>query len=222
MSKIQKIALGLGLGNIILALVVYAGYLYSQRYGAATSLPLGRNYLGGEAIEQSLNFGQSAIPPTAPLIFTAGPEVPWKEYKGKIHPYSFQYPETLKLGSFPDDPSDAVAIILGNIPPQNNILLNVESIFDRDLQYTGKVEEFARNWWRFFSGLTGLRSIEKFTNSRGLIGYRAIYINTAGQSPTVDIFFEIPGDPNKTIRIANGILDLTVFNRIVDSVGYDK
>lgn len=213
---IKKIALGLIIGSVVLGGVVYAGYLYTQKYGVNLTLPRGQTYLGkGSGFEELIN------PPTAPQRFTAGPDVQWIELKGRIYNYSLNYPETLILSIFPGDPSDSVAISWGNIPPERNIFLNVENIPDRDPAYIGKVEEYARNWWQFFSGLTGIRSLEKITTTSGLTGYKAIYINTADQSPNVDIFFAIPGDPNKVIHIANGVLDTVIFNRIIDSLRWE-
>lgn len=203
----KKIVLGLLIGTLILGGITYAGYLYSQKYGGKiTPLP------GKET--------PLVNPPTAPQRFTAGPDVPWVEFKGSLYPYSFKYPQTLTLAVFTGDPSDSVAIVWGNIPAEYNLLLNIENIPDRDPAYVGKIEEYAYNWYRFFSGLTGVSSVEKFINANGLVGYKAIYINTAGQSPNTDIFFEIPGDPNKAIHIANGILDPLIFNRILDSLIY--
>lgn len=202
----KKIILGLIVGTVILTGITYAGYLYSQKSSAKIVSP---------TIDTSLT-----NPPTAPQRFTAGPDVPWVEFKGKIYPYSFKYPQTLTLNVFLGDTNDSVAVVWGNIPAQNNILLNIENIPDRDPAYVGKIEEYARNWYRFFSGLTSVSSLEKFTNANGLVGYKTIYVNNAGQSPNTDIFFEIPNDPNKAVHIANGVLDPVIFDRIVDSLNY--
>lgn len=211
---IKKMALGLGIGVIILGVVIYAGYAYSQKKGGKLTLPAGPNYLGNKGM------GQLANPPTAPLRFTANADTPWVTFKGKVYSYSLSHPETLSLSSFPNDPSDSVAIIWGNINPQSNLLLNIESIKDRNPEYVGKPEEFVRNWWKAFSGLKGVVSVDKLTNASGLKGYKAIYVNTVDQSPNVDIFFEIPNNQDLMIHMANGILDPLIFNRIIDSVKY--
>lgn len=211
--EFKKIVTGLALGAVVLGIVVFAGYQYTQKYGKKLVLPGGQTYTG-ESQDQ-------ANPPTAPQLFTAGPEVKWVKFQGKIFPYSFNYPETLMLGVFPNDPSDAVAIQWGNLPPERNLFLNVEDVAAREGAYVGKPEEFVRNWYRFFSGLKGVQSIEKFTNSGGLVGYRALYINSLDQTPNVDVFFEIPNDANHLVHIANGILDPVIFDRMVDSVSYE-
>jgi len=210
----KKMVVGLVLGVAVLAMIVFAGYKYSQRYGGKITLPGGKTYVGEKS--------ETVNPPTAPQLFTAGPEVPWVKYQGKIYKYSFSYPETLQLGAFPNDPSDSVAIQWGNIPPERNLLLNVETVSRRDPAYVGKTEDFARNWHRFFSGLKGVKSVKKLTNTSGLVGYKAIYINSLDQTPNVDVFFEVPGDPNHIIHIANGVLDPVIFDRLIDSVSYQQ
>lgn len=207
-----KIFLGIIVGTILIGAIIYAGYLYSQKQGGKVSLPAG-TYLGKPGVQQD-------TPPTAPLRFTSASDTPWVLYQGKIYPYSFSYPKTLNLAVFPNDPSESVAINWGNIPAPNNLLLNIEFVNDRNPEYVGKPEEFVRNWWKAFSGLKGVLSIDKFTNSNGLIGYKAIYVNNADQTPNVDVFFETPQDPNLMIRLANGVLDPTIFDRIVDSLNY--
>lgn len=211
--EMKKIILGIVIGTVVIAGIIYAGYSYSKKHGGKLTLPAGQNFLGKGGLNPS-------APPTAPLRFTAASDVAWVSYKGKVYSYSFSYPKSLNLASFTNDPSDSVAINWGNINPQYNLLLNVEKVKDRGEQYLGKPEDFVRNWWKAFSGLKGVLSVDKFTNANGLKGYKAIFINQAGQSPNVDIFFEVPNDESLIIHLANGVLDPNIFNRIVDSLKY--
>jgi len=213
---LKKIALGVILGTGTIAVIVWAGWTYSQKQGLKITLPGGATYTG----EQSSGF-TTDNPPTAPQRFTAPVDVKWVTYQGKTYPYSFSYPETLSLASFPNDPLDAVGIAWGNLNPQFNILLDVENIQEIDPQYVGNTEEFVRNWWRRFSGLKDVLSVDKFTNAQGLKGYKAVYVNLAGQTPNLDVFFEVPDDPKLVIHLANGILDPLIFNRIIDSVRWN-
>jgi hypothetical protein len=213
--EIKKVTSGLVIGAIVIGLVIYGGYRYSQKTGGRFILPRGANYTGKES-----GF-TTDTPPTAPLRFTAAADVAWTAYSGKIYNYSFSYPQTLALAVFPNDKTDSVAISWGNIPAENNILLNLEFISQRDAQYVGNVEEYARNWWKFFSGLKGVSSVDKFTNANGLTGYKAVYINTADQTPNVDVFLEVPENRDLAIHIANGVLDPAIFNRIVDSIKWE-
>lgn len=214
----KVILFGLIVGILLITVVVVAGYSYSQKLVGTNkvALPAGQNYLGDNAPD----FNNLETPPTAPQRFTAAPDVAWKEFSGKNHPYSFNYPETLTLGVFPNDPTDSVAIVWGNIPAQSNILLNLESISERTPQYVGNLEEYVNNWWKLFPGLKGVKTVTKFTNTNGLVGYRAIFINSADQTPNVDVFFQVPNNQNIAIRLANGILDPVIFDRLVDSVKY--
>lgn len=209
---LKKIFLGLVVGTIILGVIVWAGWVWSQKQGVKITLPGGTTYIGEKS---GFNLD---TPPTAPQRFTVATNTPWITYQGKTYSYSLSIPSTLSLTSFPNDPSDAVGISWGNLNPQFNILLDVESIKERDPKNLGKTEAFVHNWWKSFSGLKDVLSVDKFTNTGGLKGYKAIYINQAGQTPNLDIFFEVPQNPELVIHLANGILDPVVFNRIVDSV----
>lgn len=213
--EIRKVVLGIVIGVVVIGVVIYTGYSYSQKQSLKLTLPNGGTYTGKGAPNL-----KAETPPTAPLRFTAAADTPWVSYQGKTYTYSFSYPQTLSLSFFPKDPSDSVAVNWGNLPPESNILLNVESIKARDPQNVGKSEEYVRNWWKAFGGLKGVLSVDKLTTSNGLKGYRAIYINLGDQSPNVDVFLEVPKNQDLLIHLANGILDPAIFNRIVDSVKF--
>lgn len=209
-----KLAIATFLGVFILGAAVYAAYRYSQRQAGNIILPGGVTYLGPSPTTVT-----KQQPPTAPLRFTAPADVSWTTQGGKIYPYSFSSPSTLALVVFPGDPSDSIAISWGNLPPQNNLLFNMEFIDKRDEKLLNKPKiEFVRNWYKFFSGLKGVSNVQPFTNTNGLKGYKASYINYADATPNVDVFFEISGYPNMMLHVANGILDPVIFNRIIDSV----
>ncbi len=207
-----KLAIATFVGVVILGAAVYAAYRYSQKQAGNIVLPGGVTYLGASP-------SPGKQPPTAPLRFTADATVSWTTQSGRIYPYSFSYPSTLTLVVFPDDPTDSIAIAWGNVIPQQNLLFNMEIIDKRDESYVNKPKiEYVKNWYKFFSGLKGVASVEPFTNAHGLKGYRASYINYADATPNVDIFFEIPGQKNLMLHAANGIVDPAIFDRIIDSV----
>ena len=211
---LKKLSLATLIGVSVLGAVVYGAYAYSQRNGANIALPGGTTYLGEPTPGNQ--------PPTAPLRFTADPNVSWTTYSGKLYPYSFSYPTTLILNFFPGDKNDPVAIVWGNIPAQYNILLNIENIRDRDASYVNKPKiDYINNWYKYFGGLKGVTKVETFTNTGGLKGYKASYTNTAGSSPNLDVFFEIPGRNDILLHLANGVLDPDIFNRLVDSVEWN-
>lgn len=217
MAEKTKIIMGTIVGSLVLAVVVFAGYQSSLKVDGRLTLPAGDTYLGPKKEDQPQPKGAEKPRENR---FTATEETPWVSYSGKIYPYTFSYPETLKLTSFPNDPSDSVAIDWGGIPVGQNIFLNIEFIKNHDLNLVGKPLEYVQGWWQYFSGLKGVRSVIEFTNSQGLKGYKAAYINQAGKSPNVNVFFEIPDDPSIIIHLANGVLEPKIFERIIDSVQY--
>lgn len=208
-----KIILFTLFGLLILGGVALAGVRFSQRKEGQVILPQG-TYLGPSP--QGAPTGQ---PPTAPLTFTTDPGTPWVSFKGTIFPYTFSHPNTLPLATFPNDESDSVGIVWGNIAPEKNILLNLELIEKRDPAFVRRPkEQYVRSWHKYFTGLKDIASLTTFENSNGLKGYRARFINTADQTPNVDVFFEVPERDDLMIHLANGVLDPAIFDRIVDSV----
>ncbi|OGG17645.1 hypothetical protein A3D78_05320 [Candidatus Gottesmanbacteria bacterium RIFCSPHIGHO2_02_FULL_39_14] len=211
--KLTTITIG---ALLILASAFLIAYRYSQSRQGGIVLPGGVTYLGSTP---TIPLALSPTPTTAPLSFTTDATTSYKEFFGAKYPYVFSYPETLPLVVFPNDPLDSVAISWGNLLPQQNILLNMEFMADRDNSDVYKTKkEFVENWWQYFSGLKGVASVQPFTNLNGLKGYKAQYINLENAAPNVDVFFEVPGRSDIMIHLANGILDQTIFDRIIDSV----
>lgn len=204
----------------IIAVVLIAGaiavaYIHSRSARSDIVLPGGITYLGPSSIPSP-----SYITNTPPAEkFTVYPDVEWKIHTGLTYPYSFSYPETLKLAVFPKDPNDSVAFDWNGIPVEQNILLNIEKVDARFPELTNKPKsEYVKVWYKSFPGLKNLGKMEEFTTPTGLKEYKAWYTNTQDQMPNVDIFLEVPNVPNLLIHLANGRLEESVFNRIVDSV----
>lgn len=209
------------IGVLILGVSIYVAYRNSQSRAGNIIIPAGTTYLGPTLTSAPSTPipTKDSQPPTAPLRFSAASDVTWRTQSGRIYPYSISFPTTLPLTIFPDDETDSVAISWGNIPPQKNILLNIEFIDKRDPGFLGKPKvDYVKNWYKFFSGLKGVDKVEPLTNASGMHGYKASYINYASISPNVDIFFEIPGTDNMMIHMANGVLDPAIFNKIVESL----
>jgi len=212
--------------SILLSSLVYLSYYLINTNKGTIVIPAGTTYLGPPQLKPDwTNFNAPTPAPTeAPQhVFTADKNIPWKTWKAKTFPYQFSYPETLLLTGFPNDPMDSVGISWNGLKPQENILINVIDLTsNKDFEsYVNKPKkEFVLSWWKQFSGLTGATPIVEFTNNKGLKGYKTRFINQAGQTPNLDIFFEVPKNPNLMIRIANGIVDPAVFDAIVDSVSW--
>lgn len=211
-ADLKKIIIATAVGVVILVAITYASYRYSQRK-SETILPGGTTYLGPTP--------QGEQPPTAPQVFTVDVNTPWKIHNGSIYPFSLSYPQTLTLVVYTNDPTDTVSVGWGNIPPQQNVLLDVERVAEIAPKYENlPKEEFVRNWWQKYSGLKGLKSIERFTNANGLVGFRAWYFDFNDKTPVENIFFEAPGNKQILIHLANGTLDKPVFDRIVQSLSW--
>lgn len=211
-----KLAVVAAAGIFLLLIALIVTYRYSQNRGGNIILPGGVTYLGPTPTPVP-------VKPTPIPRFTAGLNDAWKIVQGKVYPYSFSYPETLKLVAFPNDGTDSIAIVYGDIAPQQNILSNIELIDKRDPKLAKQEKlEYVKNWYKFFSGLKGVSKVDEFTNANGLKGYRAVYINTANQTPNVDVFFEVPGKNNILIHFANGMLDPALFERIIDSLKWTR
>lgn len=214
-TDFTKLAIATIAGVLILGGAIYGAYRYSQKQAGNVTLPGGVTYLGPSPNPTA----GTQQPPTAPLRFTADASTPWKDFTGKYYPFSFSYPSTLPLVVFIGDTNDTVAISWGNIPPQQNILLNLEFLDKKDPKYLSQPKvEYVKDWYKFFSGLKGVEKIEPFTTASGLRGYKASYINYSNSTPNTDVFFDIPGRSNLMIHMANGIIDPTIFNRMLDSV----
>lgn len=211
------------LGVLVLFLVIVAGvYFYVVKKGKGQLVfPAGINYLSPQT---------ETTPPAAggpaPLYDFAklAESVDWVSYDGKVFAYTFQHPKALTPLTFPNDVTDSVTFKVSNIPPELNLMLLVETISARDKTLTGKQEQFAKDYWKFFSGLSGLNTINTVTNEKGLKGYKATFTVKGGGVTNENYFFEIPGDPDHVIRIANifGSEGETLFKRIVNSLEFKK
>jgi hypothetical protein len=144
------------------------------------------------------------------------------EVKGNIYPYSFESPATLALTALPNNPYDIYAISWKGMPADQNVLMGVDNL-KNDATRSHYISEpkmtYVREWYKQF-GLKGVASIDTFTNSQGLKGYKAKYFNSAGETPNTDVFFEIPNHPEYVIHFASGILSQDVFNKMIDSVSW--
>ncbi|OGG04250.1 hypothetical protein A2Z33_03820 [Candidatus Gottesmanbacteria bacterium RBG_16_52_11] len=204
---------------VVLTVITVGAYSYAKKRSGTTVLPGGTTYLGpSEAPQQP-------PPAQAPQKFTVSESTAWKNYSGSVFPFTFSYPETLEIVAFPKDPSESLGYAWAGNPPQNNIIFRVNNLNTTEPEMAAYISkpkrEYVSNWWKQYSGgLKGVKSVEEFTNSKGMRGYKAKFINTADQTPNDDVFFEIPGRPDLMVRFGNGWLDSAVFDRIVDTFSW--
>ena len=216
--------------SLLLFSLLYLSYHLSNTNRGTIAIPAGKTYLGPADLLP--DWTGLSKPTASPIpqqeessVFTADEKTPWILWYGKRFPYQFSYPKTLTLSGFPNDPSDSVGISWNGKKPSENILLSVIELsknkaFEPYIKKPKK--EFVEQWWKQFTGLSGVSTITEFTNKKGLKGYKTRFINAQGQTPNLDIFFEVPKKPELVIRIANGILDETVFDTIMESVEWKK
>lgn len=206
-----------GIGaTILLTIATIAAFQYSKNRPSTIVLPAGNTYLG------------PSLTPVPPPPQTDRIQVPPNEekaiQKGKIFPFSFSYPKSLSLGVFPGDPLDSVTVFWGNTNPQENLLFRVENLkeipFAKPYLTKPKIE-YARDWWKQYNW-KGVDSVVQFTNSKGLVGYRAKYKDASGNTPFDHVFFEVPGRAELVIWMSGKLLEQATFDKIVDSVSWNN
>jgi len=186
-----------------------------------------KNKTGQQVFPAGINYLSPQSPTTAPLYDFAklAETTDWVSYKGKLFPYSFQYPKEFTPVTYPGDKSDPVAFKVSALPPEQSLLLIVEKISGRDKNLVGKPEEFVRNYWKFFSGLKALKNITKVTNEKELTGYKATYVIKGSNAITSDYYFFVIEGNDDTLLHMGDIFPAegkTLFNRIMNSLEYKK
>ena len=202
---------------VVLTGIVLLAYLYSRPRVGTVVLPGGITYLGPtesatpvSRVKRQVSSEKISVPTDSALATQTG----------KKYPYSFLYPSSLSLGVFPNDPFDAVTIFWGDTNPQENLLLRVENINvckESPCKAARTLLAYVFDWWKDYTW-KGVADISEFTNSKGLKGYRAKYLDSSGSSPFDHIFLEVPGRPELIIWMSGKMLEQGVFDKIVDSV----
>lgn len=216
--NIKQVGSMASIAFLVLTGIVLLSYQYSRPRGGTIVLPGGVTYLGPmKSAKETRDKGQeTGKGGKVPVPADAG----WTTREGKKYPYSFLYPTSLSLGFFPNDPFDAVTIFWGDTNPQENLLIRVENFKEmkgKEGYITKPKKDYVLSWWKDYAW-KGVADIAEFTNSKGLKGYRAKYLDTTGSSPFDHIFFEVPNRPELVIWLSGKMLEAGVFDKIVDSV----
>ena len=204
---------------IVFVLLVWGVYMWVSKKNKSGQqvFPAGINYLSpkGEAQKPVVLYDYAKLAESSD----------WVTYKGKLFPYSFQYPKGFTPITYPGDKNDAVAFKVSALPPEQSLFLTVEIISNRDKNLVGKQEEFVKNYWKFFSGLKSLNKIEPFTNEKGLTGYKATYVIKGTNAVTSDYyFFVIAGNDDNLLHIGDifPVVGKAVLSRMINSLEYQK
>ncbi len=213
MDDEQSKLIFISVGILALFLVLVGGIYFwvSKKARGQVVFPAGINYFGGQ--------GNLTPVPTVDLS-KIGSSGNWVKVSGRTFKYSVSYPAELQVTAFISDPTDKLAWVTGIIPPQQNVFLNVEKMSDLEPKYTGDPAGFVQNFWKKFSGLSGVKSYESITNKKGLKGYKAIYVTKTPGIVNTNYFFPVPGDSDHILQLINGILPEGVFNNVVNSVEF--
>jgi hypothetical protein len=210
-----RIAVIVVIALVVLISVTVGAYSYAKKRTGTTILPGGSTYLGPSP---------ASAPAPVSTTISVPIDAPAQIWKGQKHPYYFSYPTGLALGFFPGDPFDAVTVFWGNTNPSENIFIRVEdlNVMTDGKQYISKSKkEYANMWWKQYNW-KGVSEIIEFTNSKGLKGFRAKYVDSAGQTPFDNVFFEVPGRRDLIVWVGGSKLEKQLFDRIVDTFGWGE
>lgn len=223
-SSMSKSSLVVGNVVILVVFVAVVGGVYmwvaNKSKKGEQIFPAGINYLSPNDAATAKDAGEAPFYDFTKLAESAD----WITYSGKVYGFSFQHPKELKPLTFPNDQSDSVTFKISNVPPELNLLFLVETISSRDAKLTGQPKEFVKNYWKFFSGLKSLNSIEAVTNDKGMRGFKANYMAKSGVVTNDNYFFEVPGDTDHMLHLSNifGADGKSLFNRMINSLDYKK
>ncbi|MEK7544088.1 MAG: hypothetical protein AAB557_04420 [Patescibacteria group bacterium] len=239
---ITKSLPAIGGAFLVLIAIVFLAYQYSKPRPGAVVLPGGITYLGPTPEAQKADSRQQIADNKEQIAnnkqqiadgkesteaersrFTAGADAAWTTVKSKKYAYTFTVPETLTLEPFLTDEFDAYAITWNNVPKEANVLIGVENLSNDEKKAVfvqKSKKEYIEIFWSKQYNLTGVKTLVPFTNTKGLKGYKVKFQTNDGVSPFDDVFLEVPKKPNLVIHLSNAILDPTVFEKIVESVGW--
>lgn len=214
-DKNSLVYLSVGILVVFLLLVGGVYWYVSKKSKGEVVFPAGINYTGPG--------GQTQPTPMYDFAKMATSS-DWVAYKGKTYSFTFQHPKALTAYSFPNDPLDAVTFRTSSVPPEQNLMLVVETISKRDPAVVGKYEEFVRNYWKYFPGLKSVKDVSLYQTEKGLKGYKVNYVNKANIVGTDNYFFMIPGDNDHMIHVNNTFPKEgdAVFMRMLNSLEYAK
>lgn len=202
-----------------LVILIFMFHEWTKPRTSTVVLPGGITYLGPSPTEKN-----QTSPDEQKSNGIAIDTSDWKSFSGSLYPFSFSYPKSLELGVFPSDPFDSVTIFWGNTNSQENVFFRVENlnkIKDAASYITKPKDEYVATWWKQYAW-KGVESVTKFTTSQGLVSYRAKYKDGTGNVPYDNVFLEVPGKPELVIWMATRLLSPEVFDKIVDSVRWNK
>lgn len=228
-QNFSKVIIGLIIGVVVLGGIVYFGYNMSKKSGE-TVLPAGFPVATEAPKPITLaNMDCSTTTKADPLNpwpyyikcdpFKVDADTKWKSFDDPKNGFSFDLPETLKTAPYPN----GMGIEYHELQPNINLLYSVDLQSSRSGEFKNMdLSNYPANYWRQFSGLTGVREVTQLVNSKNVKYAKAVYVNIANETPAIDVFFEIPSRKGDFVHFGSGALSTEVFNTIIESFKFTQ
>lgn len=228
-QNFSKVIVGLVIGVIVLGGVVYLGYNMSKKNGQ-TVLPNGFPVATQAPQPATLaNMDCSKTTKADPANpwpyyikcdpFKVSSDAKWKTFTDDRNGFSFDIPDTLKTAPYPN----GMGIEYYELQPNVNLLYSLDLESSRSGEFKNMdLANYPANYWRQFSGLTGVREVTQLTNSKNVKYAKAVYVNIANETPSVEVFFEFPNRKGDFVHFGSGALSQEVFNTIIESFKFTK
>ena len=229
----SKIIVGLVIAVVVLGGIVYGSYSLTQKKPGGQTFPAGFK----QPVSDTPGANQgTTLASVNCAINQPNPDSVWAFY---LKCDKFKGSENAKWGAYNNPefgfdislPSDlstveyqnGLGINYKNIQAADNLLFSADIASSRSGEFKDmKGDVYVKSWWKQFSGLVSLKSYEALTNQFNVKGHKAQYLNFANESPNEEVFFEIPNRPGDFIHFASGILDKSVYSKIIDSFKWAK
>lgn len=214
----QKVILGMLGALVVIGLVVGGGYLYAKKQSGQQVFPSG--YQAPIPTDQ-IDCGQPK--PSSANIWDyynkcdpikLGPDSKMVPHTDTKYNFTINIPDNIKLSTI----GNGYGITYKEIAPNINHLYLYDPASGRQGELaTLTGEDYVRNYWRQYSGLTGVKILDKIINSNGLTAYKAVYVIGGKTEGNQEVFFETKAGSGDFIHFTRGIIDPAVYDSIINS-----
>lgn len=219
-----RVIAGIIIAFVILGGLTYAAYLYSNR-ASGSVFPAGYNQAPAGKAPTFANIDCANADPafkTHPNYYIkcdpyrVSAETKWVTEKDPIHGVTLSVPSDLKTTKYPN----GIGFPWRTIQSATNLLISFEPSSVRSGNYKAMIgEDYPKNYWKQFGGLSGLKTITPFTNKLGVTGWQAVFFYGT-ETPTIDTFFEDPKVPGDFVHFSKGVLADDVYSVVLDSFNW--
>jgi len=222
--EFSKVAVGMIIAVVVLGGIVYAGYQYSQRQNAKTTLPNGIVQPPVQPTEID------CAKPRDPNVnlwdyynkcdqFKADASVPLIEIKDPSFGFTFKLPETAKTAKYPN----GMGLAYKEINPASNLIYSIDLASSRSGEFkklSGKA--YVESYWKQYPGLSGISSLEQIQNANSEKAWKSVYL--IGKNPgNTEVFFELGEvDSGNFAHFTKGIFSQEVFDNMIGSFQQEK